>query len=105
MKLKENGDTKNYFSTKDIEKSLSVTKTQNNSRFSNSKTHTYKKQLIIIIQKVQCNYRKVKQRMSSHLNTNSHSFNSVKYKNTNFGDVFSKSIFKRKLMVIKAVEN
>ena len=68
-------------------------------------THIKKTQLIIITQGVHCNYRKIKQRVSSHLNTNSHSFNSVKYKNTNFGDVFSKSIFKRKLMVIKAAEN
>ena len=92
-----------YYSTKDGVISFSVIKAQNNSRFSNSITHTHIKN-IIIIQEVHCNYRKEKQRVSCHLNTNSCSLNYVKYKNTHFGDVFCNSLFKRKLIVIKDIE-
>ena len=60
-----------HYSTKDGKKSCSrVIKTQNNSRFSNSVTHTY----IITIDYHYCmwmHYRKAKQWVSNHLTTNS----------------------------------
>ena len=87
-----------YYSTKTAKNHVLVTKTRNNSRFANS---THKHNWLTFIYYVGMHYRKVKQRMSSHLSTNSRLLKFSKYKNKNLGKLYELYNFDLKFVFIK----